>query len=269
VKGSRRAVPFALIGAVLAGCSFDPSGLTAGGNSIDAPVTPTFDAAPGTPDAPITTPDAPITSAPCPADKDLVACWRFETGQALTEPHDDTGNHNDGTSSNVTFIPSLTGHGLAMSFSPTASATVPDSKSLDPAKALTIEMWLYVRTLPPVAGRAGLLDDNNQYGFFLAPDGSVRCVIGSTTDIGLTITTNTWTHVACTYDGAAINLFQDGRAGATVSDPNGIPTASVDGTALGQNSPTGDHLDGALDDVRVWQVARDAVDLCTDAAPNC
>ena len=253
---------------VVAGCSFDPSGLLAGNGPIDAPSS-RADAAPGTPDAPPATPDAPPTSAPCPTDKDLVACWRFETGVAASEPLDDSGNNNNGTSSNVTFIASLAGHGLAMSFSPTASATVPDSKTLDPPKELTVEMWVFARSLPPAMGRAGLLDDNNQYGLFLAPDGSVRCVIGSTTDIDLVIPTNTWTHVACTYDGQVITLYQDGRAGLGVVDPNGIPTASIDGTGLGQNSPSGDHLDGALDDVRVWQVARDANAICTDAAPNC
>ena len=253
---------------VVAGCSFDPSGLTAGNRSIDAPASHA-DSPPGTPDAPTSIPDAPLTSAPCPADKDLMACWRFETGDASIEPHDDSGNNNNGTASNVTFIPSLAGHGLAMSFSPTASATVPDSKTLDPAKALTVEMWVFVRSLPPVGGRAGLLDDNLEYGLFLAPDGSVRCVIGSTTDIDLVIPTNTWTHVACTYDGQMITLYQDGRANLAVVDPNGIPTASTDGTGLGQNSPSGDHLDGALDDVRVWDVARAAIDLCSDAAPNC
>ncbi len=252
----------------VAGCSFDASGLTAGTGAIDA-VVPTIDSAPGTPDAPPATPDAPPTTAPCPADKDLMACWRFETGDASIEPHDDSGNNNNGTSSGVTFVPSLAGHGLAMSFSPTASATVPDSKSLDPAKALTVEMWVFARSLPGPMARAGLLDDNNQYGLFLAPDGSVRCVIGSTTDIDLAIPTDTWTHVACTYDGQAITLYQDGRAGLGVLDPNGIPTASTDGTGLGQNSPSGDHLDGALDDVRVWQVARDATAICGDAAPNC
>jgi hypothetical protein len=257
-----------VIAALLAGCSFDASGLTAGNTTIDAPGSHA-DSPPGAPDAPITTADAPLTSAPCPTDKDLMACWRFESGDASIEPHDDTVNANDGTASNVTFIPSLAGHGLAMSFSPTASAFVPDSKSLDPAKAITIEMWLYARTLPPFAGRAGLLDDNNQYGFFLAPDGTVRCVIGSTTDIGIAIPTGAWTHVACTYDGQTITLYQDGRAGNAVGDLNGIPTASIDGTGLGQNSPSGDHLDGALDDVRVWQVARDATAICGDAAPNC
>jgi hypothetical protein len=256
----------AALALIVTACSFDPSGQPNGPGSIDA--TPGTPDARIVPDAPPGTPDAPPTAAPCPTDPDLVACWRFESNDASIEPLDDTPNANDGTSSGVTFIASLAGHGLAMSFSPNASAMVPQTASLDPA-ALTVEMWVYARSLPPSNGRAGLLDNNGNYGLFLAPDGTVRCVIGSVTDISLAIPTAQWTHVACTYDGSKITLYQDGVAGGSVSDAFGVPTTGTGGVGIGQNAPSDDHLDGALDDVRVWQVARGKKDLCIDAAPNC
>ena len=258
----------ALAAIALAACSFDQSGLTAGPG-------PTSDATPGAPDARAGTPDAPAlhadstpATAPCPTDQDLVGCWRFETGDPASEPHDDTSNRNDGTSSNVSFMASLPGHGLAMSFSSGASSIVPDAAVLTPEQ-LTIELWVYPRSLPSLGGRSGLIDNNGNYGLFLAPDGTVRCSIGSSTAIGLTLQTNRWTHVACTYDGNTITLFQDGAPGATLADQLGVPTDGTGGVGFGQNSPTGDHLDGLLDDVRVWQVPRKQSELCADAAPNC
>ncbi|HTJ46332.1 MAG TPA: LamG domain-containing protein [Kofleriaceae bacterium] len=260
---------FAIV--LLSGCSFDRAGVTTN-DQIDAAILPTIDSAPGTPDAPIvTTPDAAVTTAkPCPKDDALVACYRFETGDVSKEPHDDSKYKNDGLASAVTFTAGPTSHGLAMSFGPTSTTSIPDSASLDVSQ-ITIELWLYVNNLPPQGGRAGLVDNNNQYGLFLAPDGGVRCVIGSATDIGLAIPTKTWTHVACTYDGSAITLYQNGLPGAVVITNLGIPTTSIDGMGLGQNvgGGTPDHLDGALDDVWIWNRPRAQTDLCVDAMPLC
>jgi hypothetical protein len=251
----------------LAACSFDPSGAPNGPTTIDARAGAP-DAAAGTPDAPPGTPDAPVPAAPCPNDQDLVACWRFETGDPNMEPHDDTANHNDGTSSGVGFAASLPGHGQAMSFSTSATSFVPDATVLTPQQ-LTIELWVYPRSLPSIGGRSGLIDNNGNYGLFLAPDGTVRCAIGTSTAIGLTLQTNRWTHVACVYDGDNITLYQDGAPGATLADQLGVPTTGTGGVGFGQNSPSGDHLDGLLDDVRIWQAPRDRTALCADAAPNC
>jgi Concanavalin A-like lectin/glucanases superfamily len=251
---------------LLMGCSFDRSGL-APSSGRDAAVDAAGAAdAPEASDAPAA--DAPVPAPPCPDDDALVACYRFEGANAGNEPRDESSYHNDGTSSEVAFILGPAGHGNAMSFSATASAHVPDSASLD-VKEVTMELWLYVRTLPASGARAGILDDNGEYGLFLAHDGGVRCAIGSATDIGLTIPTGTWTHVACTFAGGVVRLYQDGQSGPTLNTAATIPGAPTDGLGLGQNVPTGDHLDGAIDDVRIWKTARSREAICEDAAPLC
>jgi Concanavalin A-like lectin/glucanases superfamily len=249
------------------GCSFDPSGIGGGSGATDARAdAPTeIDARPGPPDGPV-----PINAPPCDdQSKDLIACYRFDDGdKADQEPKDGSSYGNDGSSTGTSLVASKPGLGMALAFSPTASALVQDDPSLD-VPTLTIELWLDARSLPPLGGRAGLLDENGEYGLFLAPDGGIRCSIGSATDIGLKVPAGVWTHVACTYDGSIVRLYQDGVPGPTLNTMVVIPTAPIDGLALGQNLPSGDHLDGALDDVRVWRVARTRAQVCADAGLTC
>ncbi len=40
--------------------------------------------------------------------------------------------------------------------------------------ALTLEMWVYPDAIP-AAGRAGLFDNDGQYGMFVYPGGTVHC----------------------------------------------------------------------------------------------
>jgi hypothetical protein len=227
---------------LLGGCRFDPAG-------VGAPV--------GDPDA--SAPDA-IAVRSCTDEADLVACYAFEA----LPPLDGSIYANHATASGVSLVPGVDGSALA--FGDTSSALVADSTSLDVLQ-ITMEVWVRVDQLPAAPGRAGILDNNGQYGLFLAPDGGVRCSLASATDIGLNLPVGVWTHVACTYDGATIRLYQDGIAGPTVTTANPMTTAGVDGMGLGQNVPDGDHLRGAIDDLRIWRVARTPEQIC--AAAGC
>lgn len=232
----------------LGGCAFDSGGL------------------PGGPDARAA--DAGVDAAPtidAVADLDLVAAYRFESDVALTQPYDDTGYANHGTSSGVGYVAGPPGHGLAMQFSPQSVVVVPDSASLDVAAAMTLEAWVYVTVYPPTGARMGLLDNNGQYGLFLLPGGAVRCTVAPGFADRLAVPLNTWTHVACTYDGAQMVLYQDGVAGTPATMAGPIATGGVDGLGLGQNLPTGEHLSGAMDDARVWRRALTAAEVVQQA----
>jgi hypothetical protein len=238
--------------ALAGGCAFD-----AGGVAGDPVVRPDGGGDVDEPDA--------TAGRRCPDDPQLVACYRFEAGAQPSQPHDDSGHQNHGTSSGVHFVAGRDGRGQAMAFAPGATALVPDSPSLDVTAGLTLELWVWVDRLPPIGDRAGLVDNNGQYGMFLAPNSQVRCVVGSATAIGLTIPIEAWTHVACTYDGTTIQLYQAGAAGPFLNASNQLRTTGVDGLGLGQDVPSGDHLDGALDDVRVWGRPLSADEICAQA----
>lgn len=234
---------------LLAGCAFD-----GGGSALPDGVA---DAGAGGADAEGDAPETAIDAMPppaCPANDDLVACYAFEAADGA-QPHDGSGYGNHGQSQNVTLVAGPPGHGSAALFSEQTSMLVPDSASLDVISGITMEAFVRVDELPASGGRAGIVDNNGQYGLFVTAAGEVRCATGSVTVTGLSLTSGQWTHVRCTYDGAALQLYQNGAPGAFVMSMVPLNTGGTDGLGLGQNSPSGDHLHGALDEVRIWRVA--------------
>jgi hypothetical protein len=126
-------------------------------------------------------------------------------------------------------------------------------------------MWVRLDALPAPTKRFGLVDNNGQYGVFVGENGKIRCSIGATVPTALQLVVGTWTHIACTYDGAAVTMYQDGVAGSTTPTTVTMTTGGTEGLRLGMNSPDKDELVGALDDVRIFRVARTAEEVCAAA----
>jgi len=144
---------------------------------------------------------------------------------------------------------------------------VPDSAAFD-VTALTIEPWIWPSQLPSNGNRAGILDMNGQYGFFLHAGGDLTCTTGVTLPTAVAqIGTDRWTHVACTYDGIATAIYVDGVAVANAAGGGALNTGGNTGISLAADNPpgAGSRLIGLIDEVRLMSVARTPAQICADA----
>jgi len=215
-------------------------------------------AAPTIDDAAVVQSDAAPQAVFCDAtDTQLVACYRFENN--LT---DDSSHHNDG-SATETYANGKAGKAVVIGT--TNGIDIANSASFDVAD-LTIEAWISPSTIPTGTNRAGILDCDGQYGFFLHPNGDLICTAGSSVTAQANIQPNHWTHVACTHANGMVSIYADGQL-ITSGAATALPTGSTSGITLGGNNPAngGSPLDGMLDQVRLFGVGRTAQQICSDA----
>lgn len=198
-----------------------------------------------------------------PARATLAACYRFEGNLA-----DESGNGNAGTAVSASFVAGSRGRGLQPG---TAGMLVGDRPSLDCTTALTIEAWVKLSAWPVDAGyRYGVLDNNGQYGVFIGPSGELRCSLGVVSVAAQAVTVGNWHHIGCVFDGPGrqTRSYLDGVLLDTVDSglPDGgqrvLGLGDTAGLTIGEQSPSGDVLQGVVDGVRIWCEPRQALDFC-------
>lgn len=198
-----------------------------------------------------------------PADPHLMACYELEG-----DTKDSSAHHLDATMANVTFPPGKVGK--AMQFEVNSVADVPDSLVFD-VQALTIEAWIWPSQLPSNGNRAGILDMNGQYGFFIFPGGNLSCTSGVALPQAVAhVATDRWTHVACTYDGSTAAIYVDGVPLSKATGGGTLNTGGTTGISLASDNPpgAGSHLIGLIDQVRMMNVARTPAEICADAGTS-
>ncbi|CAN5698241.1 hypothetical protein BH11MYX3_BH11MYX3_07280 [soil metagenome] len=197
------------------------------------------------------TPAAPFCDAA--NEPALVGCWAFEG-----TTNDASGDNNNATTvNNTSFAAGKVGMGLVLQAN--SLVAVPDSASLTSA-ALTVEAFIRPTALPTVGTRMGILDNDCQYGLFIR-DNSIQCVM-SITVTAPQVPINQLTHVACAYDGTTISLYINGALVVTASGGAALGAGNTNGTVIGGNSPSGDQLIGMIDQLRIWNTARTAQQIC-------
>jgi hypothetical protein len=202
--------------------------------------------------------DVAVDAAPpfCdPSDTTLIACYQFESTTA-----DASGHGLDASSTGVTYV--MGKHGMAAHADGNTQMNVAENPLLDPP-AITIEAW--IRAPIPSSGRAGIVDNQGEWGFFLQPGGALQ-------GLGLTSTANvpdsTWTHVAMTYDGTTRHYVNGVQVGASAGGGGPLSTSGVDGISIAADNPpgAGSPLDGDIDQMRIFSVARTPEQIAADAA---
>jgi hypothetical protein len=255
---------------LLAACSFDVRGVAVEFPDLSAAVD-LAEAAdlPAGPD--LLQPDLtlePDLAGPafCPQISSLVACYRFNDALHPTMLQDDSMYANHATATGASFPAGV--NGAALTLSANGSARVSDRPSLDISEAISLEVWVKSNSLVQPMTSYGVLDDDSQYGIFLMPGGRVQCTlagVATVTSPNNAVVVGTWQHVACTYDRQVARLYVGGHEVMTAGATRALATNGTNGLALASNSPSGSILDGEIDDLRIWSIALDATQICTDA----
>lgn len=152
---------------------------------------------------------------------------------------------------------------------------VPDSSSLDLGNTGTMMAWVNVDTANwnGVIAKANVNNDNQHaYTIEITPSNSVECKLGNgaanVNVNGGNVALNTWTHIACSWDGTTVRLYINGGTpitGAQTVSPynNNAPLKIGTWGAVG----SGDEFDGTIDEVRLYDRALSLAEI-TDAMNN-
>lgn len=209
-----------------------------------------------------------------PSETNLVGYWKLDEGQG-TVLQDLSGNGNTGAaSSGVTWATGSSAVPSTVSFDDNAALTFNGTSGYAqlgannmPATnaAVTISTWVNFtgvsgnQNMVALVGGGNYLQLGIRNGVFTAwPSGA------GTTVTGPAAVTNAWHHVAYTYDGISVDtIYVDGVASTgSFTHQSGTTTAVY----LGTFSPSQELLAGALDDVRIYNVALTASQITQLAA---
>lgn len=221
-----------------------------------------------------TTTSAPVTvTVSNTGGGGLVGAWSFNEGTGATA-NDTSGNANHGSIFQATWY--TTGKfGKALAFDGSNDmVTVNDTPSLDLTNKMTLEAW--VRPTATSGWRTILMKENGtnelSYGMYARestnrPSGWLRVnpTSGSSQSVGATpaLATNTWSHMALTYDGSAMRLYVNGTLRASKNQTGNMYTSSSP-LRFGGNAVWGEYFAGQLDEIRIYNRALSQPEIQTD-----
>lgn len=146
---------------------------------------------------------------------------------------------------------------------------VPDHSSLDITTYITISCW--VRRTGTAQKWAGVVSKDNTdsglgYGITYNDTGqpAFRARIGGVWETALFTSDfplNLWTHVAVVYDGSAMKVYMNGTLQNSEPASGSVQTNDY-ALYIGRQGKSSDNMFvGALDEIRIWNVARSAEEI--------
>lgn len=209
-------------------------------------------------------------------DADIVLYLPFDEGKGDTTK-DQSDYDNDGILHNVEWTKGKYGSSVEFSGEAGGWVEVPDASSLDITEQITLMAWVYPTqftnewfrilnkcwagdTAPwMVYGFYEQAGTNGRIGFTVSVDGGQErlCRNNATPQLPA----NEWSHIATTYDGEMMRLYQNGEevlsaAAAGKIDTNDVPVA------IGRNSEGNrEHYIGRVDEVVIWATALDSDEI--------
>ncbi len=195
--------------------------------------------------------------------KQKIAYWPLDE-TAGTTASDISSNRHDGTVVNTDFgSASVTGQvGTALQFDGSNDHIVVPGFT-ENISGLTLSAWIKAddwngnRRILQKGGDGNeyrLLVENGQFVFEM---GSTRLQLASLP------ATSTWVHIVAVYDGSTMSIYYNKVLKGSIARTGMVPTSSSDlyiGTK-NAGAPAGDRFKGAMDEVRLYNHAKDAAGI--------
>jgi chitodextrinase len=198
----------------------------------------------------------------------LVAAYSFDEGSGSTVG-DSSGNGNTGTVSGATWT-NAGKYGGALVFNGTTSTVnVPNTASLQLSSGMTLEAWVNPASVTS-AWRDVIYKGNDNY-YLEGTSGGSGVPAGGGTFAGSNanafatgaLPTNAWSFLTLTYDGATLRLYVNGTQVATQAKTGAI-ASSTNQLQIGGDSLYGQHFNGMIDQIRIYNTALTASQIQTD-----
>ncbi len=229
--------------------------------------------------------DECLGSCVCPASQ-LLACYTLDsmTGGVAVDGASGLNGAIDPADTSALATGFI---GSSYEINPDYTVSVANNAAFD-VDAFTLQAWIYLDQ-DPGPGNLPIVDVEGQYAISVTAQSKAHCGVlyrkGANTTAesaeGGSIPSNTWTHIACTFDGDTILLYVDG--GNVAADSPNSSDGSMDHTSAksmpawastpqGRPPPAATWLNGRLDQVMLFTTPRTSQDICLAAgksAANC
>jgi len=155
--------------------------------------------------------------------------------------------------------------GGALVFNGATTVTVPASPSLNLASGMTLEAWVFPTATPTHWTTVVVKEQFGSFAYTLyagsptdRPNGYLNTGTTPSTERGVAgpsaLPLNVWSHLATTYDGAALRLFVNGIQVASAPFSGAIVT-TTGALRFGGNNVWGEFFRGYIDEIRIYNRA--------------
>ena len=202
----------------------------------------------------------------------LAGHWKFDETSG-TSASDSSGNNNTGT---LTNSPTWTTGKINSALSFDGVNDYADIGTMNVSgSGITIAAWVKADSFSSAIdtrfiskanstseqGHYWMLGQTNSGGdklrFRLKAGGSTQTLIASSGDLP----TGTWFHAIATYDGSTMRLYKDGIEVGSVAKSGTIDIDATIPANIARNPDGSNHMDGTMDDVRIYNRALSTSDI--------